>query len=60
MSDSDALLLCWGALGGALMSLVVVWAAVRLKEWGAVVVAGVAAAALCGEAAFVWWTTMWR
>jgi hypothetical protein len=52
MSD-DALLMYWGALVGALVSLAVVWAAARLKEWGAAVVAGVAAFEFCGVAAFL-------
>jgi hypothetical protein len=52
---SDALLFYWGALVGAVVSLAVVWAAARLKEWGAAVVAGVAALEFCGVAAFVGW-----
>jgi hypothetical protein len=58
---SDALLFYWGALVGAVVSLAVVWAAARLKEWGATVFAGVAALEFCGVAAFlflVW--GMWR
>ena len=58
---SDASLLYWGALASALMTLAVVWAAVRLKEWGAAVVAGVAVLVFCGVAAFLllgW--EMWR
>ncbi len=58
MSD-DALLLYWGALVGALVSLAVVWAAARLKEWGAAVVAGVAALEFCGVAAFLAWPPTW-
>ena len=54
MSD-DAYLLYWGALAGALGSLAVVFAAARVKEWGAAVVAGVAALEFCGVAAFVGW-----
>ena len=50
---SDASLLYWGALVGALFSVAVVWAAARLKEWGAAVVAGVAALEFCGVAAFI-------
>jgi hypothetical protein len=56
---SDALLFYWGALIGALVSLAVVWAAARLKEWGAAVVAGVAALEFCGVAAFLGWV-VWR
>jgi hypothetical protein len=56
---SDDLLLYWGALVGALVSLAVVWAAARLKEWGAAVVAGAAALEFCGVAAFLGWM-MWR
>ena len=50
---SDASLLYWGALVGALGTLAVVWAAARLKEWGAAVVAGVAVLVFCGVAAFL-------
>jgi hypothetical protein len=50
---SDASLLYWGALVGALVTLAVVWAAARLKEWGAAVVAGVAVLVFCGVAAFL-------
>ena len=60
-SLSEGLLLYWGALVGALVTLGVVWAAARLKEWGAVVVAGVAVLVFCGVAAFLllgW--EMWR
>jgi hypothetical protein len=56
---SDDLLLYWGALVGALVSLAVVWAAARLKEWGAAAVAGVAALEFCGVAAYLGWV-MWR
>ena len=58
---SDDFLLYWGALVGALFSVAVVWAAARLKEWGAAVVAGVAALEFCGVAAFLYlgWA-MWR
>ena len=50
---SDASLLYWGALVGTLVSVAVVGAAARLKEWGAAVVAGVAALEFCGVAAFI-------
>jgi hypothetical protein len=56
---SDPLFFYWGALVGAVVSLAVVWAAARLKEWGAAVVAGVAALEFCGVAAFLGWV-MWR
>ncbi len=58
---SDGLLVYWGALVGALASLAVVLTAARFKEWGAAVVAGVAALEFCGVAAFLilgW--AMWR
>ncbi len=55
MSDDEAVLLYWGALVGAVVSLAVVWAAARLKELGAAVVAGVAALEFCGVAAFLGW-----
>ena len=58
---SEGLLFYWGALVGALVTLGVVWAAARLKEWGAAVVAGVAVLVFCGVAAFLllgW--EMWR
>ncbi len=54
MSD-DALLFFRAALAGALVSMAVVWAAARLQEWGAAVVAGVAALEFCGVAAFSGW-----
>jgi hypothetical protein len=58
---SDASLLYWGALVGALATLAVVWAAARLKEWGAAVVAGVAVLVFCGVAAFLFLGgAMWR
>ena len=58
---SDAILLYWGALVGALVSVAVVWAAARLKEWGAAVVAGVAALEFCGVAAFLFFGwAMWQ
>ena len=58
---SDASLLYWGALVGALVTLAVVWAAARLKEWGAAVVAGVAVLEFCGVAAFLYLGgEMWR
>jgi hypothetical protein len=56
---SDPLFFYWGALVGAVVSLAVVWAAARLKEWGAAVIAGVAALEFCGVAAFLGWV-MWR
>jgi hypothetical protein len=56
---SDPLLFYWGALVGAVVSLAVVWAAARLKEWGAAVVAGVAALEFCGVAAFLGWGMWW-
>ncbi len=59
MTESDALLFFRAALAGALVSMAVVWTAARLKEWGAAVVAGVAALEFCGVAAFLGWM-MWR
>ena len=59
MSDNEAVLLYWGALAGALVGMVVLLAAVRLKEWTTAVVAGVAAVIFCGAAASLGWV-MWR
>jgi hypothetical protein len=58
---SEGLLFYWGALVGALVTLGVVWAAVRLKEWAPAVVAGVAVLVFCGVAAFLFLGgAMWR